>query len=219
MTKTSTLAVIGGTGALGSGLARRWAVAGYRVLIGSRSADKARQAAAELAELGQIEGLGNHDAARQADVSILAVPYSHQEPTLKEIAPALEGKLLITAVVPLMPPKVSAVQLPAAGSAAAEARAMLPQSVTIVSAFQNVAAAKLHEPGPVECDILVAGDNREARDRVLALVEAAGLRGVDIGALANSAATEALTSALIAINRRYKVPGAGLRITGLGGDN
>jgi NADPH-dependent F420 reductase len=209
-----TIAIIGGTGDLGTGLAERWAAAGYPVVLGSRTKDKA-VAAAQSMGAASVTGDDNVGAARAADIVVLAVPYANHEPILNEIKPAVAGKIVVDAVVPLVPPKVSVVQLPADGSAAAEAQRILDGTARVVSAFHNVGAAKLRGPGPVDCDVLVCGDDKEAREAVIALADAAGTRGLDGGALANSIAAEALTSILIGINRRYKVNGAGIRITGL----
>jgi NADPH-dependent F420 reductase len=212
-----TIAIIGGTGDLGSGLAGRWAAAGYPVILGSRAKDKAVAAALEMAAAGgaPITGDDNLGAARAADVVVIAVPYSNHDAILSELKPALAGKIVVDAVVPLKPPKVSTVQLPDAGSAAAEAQRILGDTARLVTAFHNIGAAKLRGEGEIECDVLVCGDDKEARDVVIALADAAGTRGVDGGALANSVAAEALTSILIGINRRYKVKNAGIRITGL----
>jgi len=213
------IAVIGGSGAEGSGLAVRWAKAGYRVLIGSRTAERAAAAAETLnAKLGhaRLEGLANPDAAAQADIVVLTVPYAAQLPTLRALKPQLAGKLLIDVTVPLVPPKVARVQLPAGGSAVEAAQQELGPAVTVVSAFQNVSAHHLMDlDHAVACDVLVCGDDKAARERAIALVAALGLRGLHAGPLANSAAAEALTSVLIFMNRHYKSPGAGIRITGI----
>jgi len=211
-----TIAIIGGTGDLGSGLAGRWSAAGYPVVLGSRAKDKAVAAAQEMSSGGApITGDDNLGAARAADVVVIAVPYSNHDAILNELKPALSGKIVVDAVVPLKPPKVSTVQLPEAGSAAAEAQRILGETARLVTAFHNIGAAKLRGEGEIECDVLVCGDDKEAREVVIALADAAGTRGVDGGALANSVAAEALTSILIGINRRYKVKNAGIRITGL----
>lgn len=212
-----TLAIIGGTGALGSGLAMRWAAAGYRVVIGSRSRERAEAAAREIATGNRappVRGESNEGAARAGDIVVIAVPFSSHDATLAEIKDAVAGKIVVDAVVPLVPPKVSLVQLPPQGSAAQIAQARLGAGVRVVSAFHNVGAAKLQAGGAIDCDVLVFGDDRAARDAVIALADAAGTRGIDGGALANSVAGEALTSILIGINRRYKVDCAGIRITG-----
>jgi len=196
-------------------LAGRFARAGYPVVIGSRSAEKADAAAKALAAAGgDVRGLANAAAAKAAEVVILAVPFASHDGTLADIAAGAAGKLVIDTTVPLLPPKVGTVQLPKEGAAAVRAKAALGAGVTLVSAFHNVSAHKLQGDAPIDCDVLVFGDSREARDRVIGMVEAIGLRGVHGGPLANSAAAEALTSILITINRLYKVDGAGIRITG-----
>jgi NADPH-dependent F420 reductase len=216
-----TLAIVGGTGALGSGLAKRWAAAGYGVIIGSRSADKAEAAALALAPAARGEpprGASNADAAAAGDLAILAVPWANHAVILDEIAPRVAGKIVIDATVPLVPPKVARVQLPPETSAALAAQKRLGETARVVAAFHNVAADKLQADAPIECDVMVFGDDPKDRAAVIALAEAAGLRGVHAGPLANAVAAEALTSVLIGINRHYKVAGAGIRITGLGKD-
>ncbi len=216
-----TVAVLGGTGDLGSGLARRWARAGYPLVIGSRTADKAEAAAAELNQRSgrsDVRGMANPDAAAAADIVVMTVPWASHEATIASVREACQGKIFVDTTVPLVPPKVGTVQLPAEGCAAVIAQARLGEGVQVVSAFQNVAAAKLQDEDlDIGCDVLVCGDKAAARDAVMALVEAAGLRGWHAGPLANSAAAEALTSILITLNRRYKIEGAGLRITGTPG--
>jgi 8-hydroxy-5-deazaflavin:NADPH oxidoreductase len=207
-----TIAIIGGTGDLGSGLARRWAAAGYPIVIGSRSQERAKAAAAEFA--GQVRGDGNLAAAQAGEIVVIAVPYASHVEMLNEVKPACDGKIVIDAVVPLVPPKVSVVQLPPSGSAAQAAQALLGLGARVVAAFHNVAAAKLNASGDIDCDVLVFGDDKAARDTVIGLAAATGTRGVDGGALANAVAAEALTAVLIGINRRYKTI-AGIRITGL----
>lgn len=217
-----TIAVIGGTGKEGSGLALRWAHAGHRVLIGSRSAERARETAISVnARIGaqRAQGMDNAAAAQSADVVVLTVPYAAQLDTLSGIKAALTGKILIDVTVPLVPPQVSRVQLPDAGSAAVAAQRMLGEAVRVISAFQNVSAEHLSEIGhPIDCDVLVCGDDKEARVETIALAKDAGMRAFHGGALANSAAAEALTSVLIAINRQYKIKHSGIRITGLPAD-
>jgi len=214
-----SICVVGGTGAEGSGLALRWANAGHRVTIGSRDAAKAQAAAAELnAALGKdaVRGVTNASGVAEADIVVLTVPFSGQMPTVTELKSALAGKILIDVTVPLVPPKVSRVQLPASDSCVVAVQQMLGESVRVVSAFQNVSAHKLKKLDyKIDCDVLVTGDDKDARAVAIALAQDAGLRGVDAGALANSVVAESLTSALIWINRTYKIPDAGIRITGL----
>lgn len=214
MTAPRTIAILGGTGDLGSGLAKRWLASGHAVVIGSRSAEKAQAFAVDLGKGARGDDMVG--AARSADIVVVAVPFASHEATLRDIRDAVQGKIVVDAVVPLVPPKVSVVQLPAEGSAAQAAQALLGDGVKVVSAFHNVGASKLHAGERADCDVLVFGNDREARDIVIALAGEVASRGVDGGVLANSAAAEALTSVLIGINRRYKVPGAGIRITGLG---
>lgn len=217
-----TIAILGGTGALGTGLARRWSQAGYKVIIGSRTEDKAKAAADELVALMKERGVAsinvaameNLAAAQAADIVTLTVPYAHHGATLEAVKCGVEGKILIDVTVPLRPPKVGRVQLPEAGSAAQEAQAILGEGVKVVSAFQNVAAHHLQEGHGIECDVLVSGDDKEARAEVIKLVEACGMRGFSAGPLANAAAAEALTSILININKAHKCH-AGIRITGI----
>jgi NADPH-dependent F420 reductase len=213
MSAKPSIAILGGTGDLGSGLAKRWVAAGYSVVIGSRSAEKAQAFAKELG--GSAQGDDNVGAAKSADIVVLAVPFGSHEATLLEVKDAVQGKIVVDAAVPLVPPKVSVVQLPPEGSAAQIAQNLLGEGVRVVSAFHNVGATKLHAGGRADCDVLVFGNDKEARDIVIALAGEVATSGVDGGVLANSAAAEALTSVLIGINRRYKVPGAGIRITGL----
>jgi NADPH-dependent F420 reductase len=210
------IGVVGGTGALGSALAVRWARAGYAVIIGSRIGDKSVARARELAEREHValDGASNSETARRAEIVVVTVPAAVQEATLAEIRAEVQGKIVVDTTVPLVPPKVMRVQLPPEGSAAVRAQRLLGDRVQVVSAFHNVAAHKLARPDAVDCDVLVFGDRREARDPVIALAEAAGLRGLHGGALANSAAAEALTSVLIWVNKHYAVDGAGIRITG-----
>lgn len=219
MTDTLKIAVIGGTGAEGSGLAVRWAHAGHQVAIGSRSADKAQAAAAELDALiggGRITGGDNRTVVEAADVVVLTVPFAAQMPTVKELKDVLAGKIFVDVTVPLVPPKVSTVQLPPGGSCVVAVQQELGAGVRVVSAFQNVSAHKLKKlDQTIACDVLVCGDDKEARAVVIGLAKDAGLRGIDAGPLANSAAAEAFTSLLIWINRTYKIPDAGVAITGL----
>lgn len=208
----ATIAIIGGTGKLGAAIGRRLAKAGRRVILGSRSADSA---AAKAAELGfGLTGMANVDAAQAGDVLIVTVPFAAQDATLAEIAPHAAGKIVCDTTVPLVPPKVMRVQLPAEGSAAQRAQGLLGEGVTVVSGFHNVAAHKLATDADIGCDVLVFGDDKAARAVIVDLANAAGLRGLHGGALANSAAAEAMTSILIFLNKTYKVDGAGIRITG-----
>lgn len=222
-TNLPVLAILGGTGDLGTGLARRWAQAGYMVIIGSRTLEKAEAAVADLREVMAergvsevtVQAMSNLDAAAAAEIITLTVPFSHQVSTLEGVRAQLQGKILIDVTVPLVPPRVARVQLPKEGSAGQIAQELLGEEVRVVSAFQNVAAAHLQEGKGVECDVLVSGNKKEAREQVISLVEAAGMRGFHAGMINNAAAAEALTSVLIAINKQYGCH-AGIKISGLG---
>jgi NADPH-dependent F420 reductase len=215
----ATIAVLGGTGKEGGGLALRWAHRGHRVISGGRSAARAAEAAAEMnATLGgdRVSGADNVAAAAAAGIVVLAVPYAAQRDTVETVRAVLAGKMLIDVTVPLVPPKVSRVQLPEGGSAVEAIQTLLGEEVRVVSAFQNISAhhlTKLDED--IDCDVLVCADDPAAADAVVALAEEIGLRAWNTGVLANSVVAEGLTSVLIALNRRYKVPGAGIRITGV----
>jgi NADPH-dependent F420 reductase len=215
-----SIAVVGGTGELGGGLAMRFARAGLNVVVGSRSAGKAASVAAEIAAASgsrKITGYDNVAAAEAGDVVFVAVPLASQDETLRSIAPVVKGKIVVDTAVPLVPPKVARVQLPAAGSAAAGAADALGSDVRLVTGFHNVSAQKLRSDGPVGCDVLVFGDDVQAREMVVDLADRIGLRGLHGGPLANAVAAEAMTSVLISINKRYQVAdGAGVCITGIG---
>ncbi len=215
-----TIAILGGAGKEGSGLALRWANAGHKVIIGSRDAARAQAAADEInATLGRnaASGAENGVAAAEAGLVVLAVPYAAQAPTVEAVAAHLTGKILIDVTVPLMPPKVSKVQLPEGGSAVEAIQTMLGQKIRVVSAFQNISAHHLKDLGYViDCEVLVCADDSDAADLVVELAREIGLGAWNAGVLANSAAAEALTSILIALNRRYRVPASGIRITGIG---
>jgi len=214
-----TIAVLGGTGKEGSGLSLRWAHKGYAVIIGSRTPDKALRVAGELNELlgeNLIKGMANGDAACEADLVVLTVPYSAHRATLESVREAVQGKVLIDVTVPLKPPQVSTVNLPEGRTAAEEAQTLLGENVKVVSAFQNVSASHLKDlDHRVDCDVLVCGDDEEAKLAAIRLAEAAGMRGIDAGPLVNAVVAESLTPLLVGINKRYKVAGAGIRITGL----
>ncbi len=216
----SRIAVLGGTGDLGSGLARLWSAAGYPVVIGSRAKERAVAAAKQLSlqTNADVSGDDNREAARNADVVALCVPYSNHDRIIEEIAPVMAGKILLDAVVPLVPPKVSVVHLPPGGSPALAAQRRLGGEVRVAAAFHNVSAKKLHQGRKADCDVLVFSDDGEVRALVIRLADVIATRGVDGGVLANAVAAEALTSVLIAINRRYKIAGASIRITGLPAD-
>jgi NADPH-dependent F420 reductase len=215
----TTIAVLGGAGKEGSGLALRWANAGHKVIIGSRSAERATEAAQEINEtIGRdgASGAANLAAAEAAQIVVLAVPFSAQRALAEEVRGALAGKILIDVTVPLVPPKVSRVQLPDGGSAVEAIQKLLGPDVRVVSAFQNISAHHLrHLDAEIDCDVLVCSDDKDAGDLVVGLAKQIGLGAWNAGVLANSVVSEALTSVLIALNMRYKVPGSGIRITGI----
>ena len=213
-----TIAVLGGTGKEGKGLAYRWAKAGYMVLIGSRSSERAVTAASEIMELlegsSSLVGTSNLEAAKLADIVVLTVPYAAHRETLESVKDVLKGKLLIDVTVPLVPPKVTKVQMPAAGSAAQEAKEIVGEGVEVVAAFQNISHELLLTDEEVECDVLITGTSKDARTEAIRLVEAAGLTGWDAGPIENSVVVEGLTSVLININKQYGSTHAGIKITG-----
>lgn len=212
------IAVIGGTGKEGRGLAARWALAAQDVVIGSRRLEKAQRVAAELADKYDIrvQGLANRDAAAVGDVVVLSVPYAAQHDILADIGDACQGKVLVNVGVPLDPEDPTRVQVPPAGSATAEAQAFLGDGVKVVAAFQNISAIKLKDPrAAVDCDVLVCGDDPQAKQVATRLAELANMRPLDAGPLVNAVGVETLTAILIGINIRHKVRGAGIRVTGL----
>ena len=212
-----TIAILGGTGDLGTGLAIRWSKAGHRIVIGSRTLEKARNAVANLKKISPetpADAMENPDAAAAGDIVVLTVPAEHQVSTLETVRAGLAGKILIDVTVPLVPPKVGTVQLPHAGSAGKRAQDFLGDAVMVVTAFQNIAAHLLQEEVAIECDVLVAGNKRAARDKVIELAEEAGMRAWHAGPIENSAAAEALTSILIQINRRHEISHSGIKIVG-----
>jgi NADPH-dependent F420 reductase len=214
------IGIIGGTGREGRGLALRWARAGHQVLVGSREAGRAVEKAAELSAMAaggpRIEGGSNEDAARAGEVAVLAVPYPAHGETLRGLRQALAGRILIDITVPLAPPRVTRVSLPAGGAAALEAQALLDPTTRVVAALHHLSSAHLgdltHTP---DCDVLVCGDDEGARTTAIALCTDLGVRALDAGVLQNAVALESLTPVLLHLNRRYST-NAGLRITGIG---
>ncbi len=217
---TEKIAIIGGTGKEGKGLAFRWAKAGLEVIIGSRQAEKAQIAADEVNELignsgKKVVGRDNLTAAQEGEVVVLTVPFEFHVPMLEMLKEALAGKILIDVTVPLVPPKVTKVQMPPAGSAALEAKATLDPSTEVVAAFQNISYERLITDKDVECDVLVSGSSKEARRQVLELVEKAGMLAWDAGPIENTVVVEGLTSVLIGINKEFGAHTAGIKITGI----
>jgi hypothetical protein len=217
-----TIAVLGGTGKEGSGLATRWAKAGYRVIIGSRDAERA-QAKVEEFKVGlpadaaaRLSGAENLAAAEAASIIVLTVPYDSHQSTLEHVRAALTGKILVDVTVPLAPPKIRTVHLPEGKAASLEAQALLGADVRVVTAYQNISSVHLQEDEEaIACDVLISGDDEAAKNAVIAMTEAIGLRGLDAGPLANAVAIEALTPVLLYLNKRYKVKSSGIVITGL----
>ena len=216
---TYTIGIIGGTGKEGKGLAYRWAKAGHKVLIGSRSEEKALAAAADLAALlpseARVQGLGNLAAVQQCDIAVLTVPFAAHAETLLGLKEALQGKLLIDVAVPLNPPKVTRVSMPPEGSAAQQAQSILGEGVQVVAAFQNISYEHLLKDEQVACDVLVCGTGKDARLTVINLARDAGLTAWDAGVIENAVVVEGLTSVLIGLNIQHKVGSAGIKITGI----
>jgi NADPH-dependent F420 reductase len=213
------IAILGGTGDQGPGLALRLAIAGEDVIIGSRSKEKADKAAEELnAELGakRIQGSDNVEAAAAAEIVMMTVPYSAHLSTLEGVKAHLQGKIFIDVSVPLDPENPRRMKMPPAGSATEEAQEFLGAGTKVVAAFQNVAAHLLRDPKHhIDCDILVCGNDAEARKTVIGLISKMGMKGYDVGTADGARVVEALTSILIRLNIRNKVKGAGIRLTGL----
>ena len=210
-----TIAVIGGTGDLGSALTMRWSNAGYRIIIGSRDEDRAQAAASMFNKsLGKdfVRGMTNLEAARSAEIIVLTVPFSNHQAIVEEISQAAQGKIVVDTTVPLVPPKVSRVQLPEFGSIAKRSQEKLGNNVKVVSAFQTVAAASISGDVTTASEVLVCGNNVEARERVIGLVKSAGLKAWHAGPIDNSVVSESMTSILIFLNKHYQMHGAGIRI-------
>lgn len=214
-----TVAVVGGTGKEGSGLAMRWAKSGYRVIIGSRDAMRAQEKADEInATLGAsyLLGMDNASAVEEATLVVITVPYSAHTETLEYLREHLQGKTVVDVTVPNQPPKIREVYVPKGKSACLEAQTILGPATKVVAAFQNVSASHLRDAGhEVQCDVLVCGDDEQAKEDAFRLVQAAGMRSLDAGPLVNSVAVEALTPVLMYMNKRYRVKGAGIIITGI----
>ena len=207
------ISLLGGTGDLGTGLATRLLKAGYKVIIGSRTLEKAQHAERSLGK--NTKGLLNKDAALQGEIIILTVPFAHQRGIVEECKTELKGKLFIDTTVPLMPPKVATVQLPSEGSAAEIAQNILGYDVRVVSAFQNISAELLQSDKEIDCDVLVCGNKKEWRQEVIDLVNTLGMKGWHAGMLPNSAAVEAMTSVLISINKHHAISHSGIKVTGI----
>ena len=219
------IAVIGGTGPEGSGLALRWARAGESVVIGSRDGERAKAAAAQISDkaggLGSVEGVENAVAVKMCDMVVLTVPFSGQAELLKQLKPSFrQGTVLIDATVPLAaavggrPTRVLGVWQ---GSAAEQAQEMVGKNVTVAAAFHSLSATVLDGDGEVDCDVIVCSDDDRARQVASELaVKIPGVRAIDGGKLENARIVESMTALLITLNIRHKVHGSGWRVTGLG---
>lgn len=214
-----TIAILGGTGKEGKGLAYRWALAGHTVIIGSRTLEKALTAVEEVAALAGkkvlVTGMENAAAAEKADIVVLTVPFSFHKEMLEGIKPHVQGKIFIDVTVPLVPPKVTRVQMPPEGSAAQQAQSILGEKVKVVAAFQNISYENLISGEVVDCDVLVTGSDNDARTMVVELVKDTGLFGLDAGPIENSVVVEGMTSILIGINKQFGVKVSGIRVTGI----
>ena len=213
-----TIAILGGTGKQGKGLAYRWAKAGYKVLIGSRSSERAVHAASEIMEklegASSLVGASNREAAELANIVVMTVPYEAHKDTLESVKDVIQGKLVIDVTVPLGKPK-NKYRPAAGGSAIMEARAILGEDVQVVAAFQNIAPDLLTSDNEMDCEVLVTGSSKAARLEAIKLVEAAGMTGWDAGPIENAAVVEGLTSILININKQNNSTHAGIKITGV----
>jgi NADPH-dependent F420 reductase len=210
------IGIIGGTGKEGSGLALRWARAGHAVTVGSRDAARGLAAAEKLSDPSAAVAGGSNLDACDADVVVLSVPYAAHAETLKDVRTALDGKVVVDITVPLKPPLVRRVHLPEGRAAALEAQGILGPGARVVAALHHVSSVHLSDPNhAIECDVLVCGDDDDARKMIIGLVSDLGLRGLDAGPLENAIALEALTPLLLHLNKVYKGTGVGIRFTGL----
>ncbi len=215
--KSKTIAILGGTGDVGTGFAYRWSKAGHKIIVGSRVQSKAEAAVKSLLKSYPdvaVEAMENSEAARAGDIVVLTVPAAHQMSTLASVKDCLKGKILIDVTVPLVPPRVGTVQLPREGSAGKRAQDYLGNEVMVVSAFQNIAAELIKKNVEIDCDVLVSGNKKTARDTVIQLAEDAGMRAWHAGPIDNATAAESLTSILIQINKRYPIEHSGIKIVG-----
>ncbi|MBI9034189.1 MAG: NADPH-dependent F420 reductase [Bacteroidales bacterium] len=220
LAKDKKIAIIGGTGKEGKGLAYQWVKSGYHVIIGSRNEEKAQKAVDDLRNLidkdfSNLEGMENTEAAKSADIIVLTVPYSAHKPTLNTLKPFLKGKPVVDVTVPLKPPKVTKVQMPPEGSALMEAKAILGDEAVLAGAFHNISYEVLLENTQGSCDVLVVGETKDIRALTLEMVAATGLKGWDAGPIENAVVLEGLTSILIGINKKHGVHSAGIQITGI----
>jgi 8-hydroxy-5-deazaflavin:NADPH oxidoreductase len=213
------IGIVGGTGKEGSGLGIRWALAGHEVLIGSRDPERARGKAAELAVRApgaRVSGMSNLDAVTAAEIVVLTVPANGLAATLPDVREACRGKIVVSTVVPLTFGGGRLFTPPPQGSSAEEAQEILGPEARVVAAFHHIAAHELaagdHD---IECDLLMCGGDADAKRLVTELGTSMGLRAVDVGGLGNAGPLEGITAVLATINRRYKLKGSGIKITGL----
>ena len=213
------IGIVGGTGKEGSGLGIRWALAGHEVLIGSRDPERARGKAAELAARApgaRVSGMSNLDAVAAAEIVVLTVPANGLAATLPDVREACRGKIVVSTVVPLTFGGGRLFTPPPQGSSAEEAQEILGPEARVVAAFHHIAAHELaagdHD---IECDLLMCGGDADAKRLVTELGTSMGLRAVDVGGLGNAGPLEGITAVLATINRRYKLKGSGIKITGL----
>ena len=212
------IAILGGTGKEGAGLAARWALAGHSIIIGSRDEERAKTKAVEMRETTNkltIIGHSNADAARIGEVVVLALPAVGLDATLPPLADACRGKVVISTVVPLTFGGPRLFTPPAVGSSAEEAQALLPDA-KVVAAFHHIAAHELSETAhAIECDLLMCGGDAAAKAVVTELGNSMGLRALDVGGLSNAGPIEGITAVLATVNRRYKLKNSGIKITGV----
>ena len=213
--KIQIIGILGGSGALGSGLSYRLGKAGYQVIIGSRNPGKASEKVNEINQRLKQEKISiesNYLAAEKSDLIILTVPFSNHGVIVKEISPVVQNKIVLDTTVPLVPPKVARVQLPEYGSVAKKTQELLGKEVRVVSAFQNVAASHLDGDDALAGEILVFGNNKDARETIIGLIQEIGMKGWHAGSIDNSVVAESMTSVLIFMNKFYNMEGAGINI-------
>jgi len=212
------IAILGGTGKEGAGLAMRWAQAGHSIIIGSRDAERARVKAAEMCAASKtkaITGDGNAAAAALGEIVVVALPATGLGATLPETREGCRGKVVVSTVVPLTFGGPRLFTPPAVGSSAEEVQSLLPEA-RVVAAFHHIAAHELADTEhPIECDLLLCGQDAKAKETVAELARSLGLRPIDVGALTNAGPLEGITAVLATINRRYKLKNSGIKITGL----
>lgn len=212
------IAILGGTGKEGTSLAGRWAEAGIEVLIGSRDRERAKSAAAAFRVFpagGSVRGFTNPEAAAEADLAVVSVSPAAHRATLVSLREELKGKTVIDLVVPVDPDDFTSYLPPPDGSAAEEAQRILGEETLVVAALHHVSFLLLRRRAAVESDVMVCGDNQEAKREVIRLVGLLAMRGIDCGGIKNARVIEALTPILLGINRRYGVKSSGIKITGI----